>query len=172
MRNDKTTKRDWFFLGIFTILALVCGMLMGCRSVETTTTTKFVDGKIVEQTVVEKKDNGWILRKKGVTIHSNEFIGVIKTSTDPESGTIMPEVRVALGDHVINDIPMINDFKGEGSNYSEYLHIEKSLWGSEVSMFDYDRKSAGTGAPEPSVKINLTQPVPVAPVKPAAAPAK
>lgn len=138
-------------------LALIFALVIcaGCRSVETTTTTKYDPaGKVVEQTIVEKKDNGWILRKKGFTMHNNTFMGKVTTAADPATGTPMSSVEILLGDNYINDIPMMTD-PPTGANFSEYLHVEKSLWGSELSIMDYDRKSAGAGAPTPSVKIDL-----------------
>lgn len=140
-------------IALVLIFALV--ICAGCRSTETTTTTKYdAAGKVIETVVVEKKDNGWILRKKGFTMHNNTFLGKITTAADPSTGTPMPSVEILLGDNYINDIPMMTD-PPTGANYSEYLHVEKSLWGKELSIFDYDRKSAGSGAPTPSVKIDL-----------------
>lgn len=138
------------------VIALAAWLVAsGCTSTTTTTTTKYdKDGKIVEIVKVDETDNAWILRKKGVTSHSNTFLGKISTGIDPSTGAPLPEIQVLVGDNYFNDIPMANDITG-GANYSEYLHLEKSLWGAELSIMDYDRKSAGTGAPAPSVKIDL-----------------
>lgn len=162
-RNDGDTLLavSYAWMAIAYIVAFVVTVSMtGCVSTtEKTTTVKYDSaGVMVEQTTTEKRE-GWPLRRKGVSTHTWGFLGELTTAVDPETGMIMPTVKMADMDNRMDTLPMMGfseDCKVEGgANYSEYLNAEKSLWGAELSHFTYERKSAGANAPAPSVKLDV-----------------
>lgn len=149
-------------------LLLIAGGLAltsGCVSRETTTRTDtFFDasGKVekITETKVEKKDNAWVLRKKGFSMHSNAFLGEITSAVDPNSGMVMPTVKLATGESDVTDIPMINWSDNitvdSACNFEVTLSAEKSLWGAELAMFYFDQKSSGANPPQNPVSLNVS----------------
>ena len=171
-------KQNAKLIAILAMVVLAGLVLNGCSSPTMTETVNplldsggkvilLPDGKVATQIIRVKKESNWPLRGKIADMHQNAFFLKVETTGSAQTGSAMPNVDLAVGDNHASDLPAI-DFSDVTANItvpdaksyansSEYLHVQKSAWPwvSEFSIIDYDYKSAGVGAPKPTVKLNI-----------------